>query len=208
MLHPITRRELWYAQLTLLVAIILQLSLSSELRVGPKYLVAGLELLLVFAIGFTAPRRHSSSASIHKVVSTLLIALVSIANAGQLGLLIKNLVHGSSLPGKTLLAGAFAIFITNIIMFGLWYWELDSPGLSGRHKPDKDHFLFPQEEKSTDWDPSFLDYLYVSLTNSTAFSPTDSMPLTHAAKALMSAQALVALLTVVLVTARAVNILG
>jgi uncharacterized membrane protein len=123
-------------------------------------------------------------------------------------MLINALIHGSSgLPGKSLLAGAFAIFITNIIVFGLWYWELDSPGLSGRHKASADHFQFPNRPNSS-WRPLFFDYLYVSLTNSTAFSPTDTMPLTHAAKALMSAQALIALLTVVLVTARAVNILG
>lgn len=209
MLHPITRRELWHAQITILIAVILQLSLSSQLRVGPQYLVAGLEIILVFAIGFTAPRRHRTTATPHRIFSTLLIALVSIANAGQLGLLIKNLVHGSGLPGKTLLAGALAIFITNIIMFGLWFWELDSPGLSGRHNEDMKHLQFPQEQdKQTQWEPSFFDYLYVSLTNSTAFSPTDTMPLTHAAKSLMSVQALISLLTVVLVTARAVNILG
>ncbi len=93
-------------------------------------------------------------------------------------------------------------------MFGLWYWELDSPGLSGRHKEDE-HFQFPQEEhKESHWHPTFFDYLYVSLTNGTAFSPTDTMPLTHIAKALMSIQALISLITVVLVTARAVNILG
>lgn len=207
-MHPIARKELWHAQLTLLAAIALQLSIASSLRVGPKYLVAGLELLLVFAIGFTAPRRHRTTQTPHKVFSTLLIALVSIANAGQLALLIKALVTGSTLPGKTLLLGAMAIFLTNIIMFGLWFWELDSPGLSGHHRRENEHLLFPQESAEENWDPTFFDYLYVSITNGTAFSPTDTLPLTHAAKFLMSVQALISLLTVVLVTARAVNILG
>lgn len=211
MTHPISRTELWHAQVTLLAAIVLQLTLTSSLRVGSKYSVALLELLLVFAIGFTAPRRHTTAVSIHKALSTILIALVSIANAWQLGLLIKALVHGTHLPGTTLLTGAMAIFLTNIIMFALWYWELDSPGLSGRHNFSKDvHLQFPQMSNRTEvsWRPTFFDYLYVSITNSTAFSPTDTMPLTHVAKSLMSIQALISLLTVVLVTARAVNILG
>jgi hypothetical protein len=210
MMHPITRSELWHAQGAILLAIILQLSLSDTLRVGPHFLVAGLELLLVFGIGFTAPRRHKGAEVPHRTISVLLIGLVSMANAGQLALLIRALVNGTTLPGKSLLTGALAIFLTNIIMFGLWYWELDSPGLSGRRKDDsEDHFLFPQNQlKDDSWQPRFSDYLYTSLTNSTAFSPTDTLPLTHSAKVLMSAQALISLLTVVLVTARAVNILG
>jgi uncharacterized membrane protein len=209
MMHPISRSELWHAQAAILLAIILQLTVAEPLRVGPKFLVAALELILVFGISYTGPRRHQESAETHLTISVLLIGLVSLANAAELGLLIKNLVNGTHLPGKSLLSGALAIFITNIIMFGLWYWELGSPGLSGRHKANADqHFQFPQTASSTSWLPRFSDYLYVSLTNATAFSPTDTMPLTHAAKALMSVQALISLLTVVLVTARAVNILG
>jgi uncharacterized membrane protein len=204
-MHPIDRKELWIAELTLIVAIALQLSLSSKLQLGPKYLVASLLLLLVIAVAFTAPKRHIGKAASNITFATLLIGLVSAANAGELALLINALIHDSTVPGKSLLSGAFAIFLTNIIVFGLWYWELDSPGLSGRHKKADDHFQFPQ---SSPWRPQFFDYLYVSLTNSTAFSPTDTLPLTHVAKALMSAQALIALLTVVLVTARAVNIIG
>lgn len=209
-MKPITKNELWHAQITLLLAIFLQLTLSNSLRLGPRYLIAGLELLLVFAFGFTAPRRHNNTESLHKVLSTIFIFLVSLANAVQLGFLTRALIDGSSLPGKTLLSDAIAIFLTNIIVFGLWYWELDSPGLSGTRSKAKTHLQFPQSisEKHEAWRPTFFDYLYLSITNSTAFSPTDTMPLTHIAKALMSAQALVALLTVVLVTARAVNILG
>lgn len=208
-MHPIERNELWHAQAAIFIAILLQLTLSDSLRVGPKFLVAGLELLLVLGVGYTGPRRHKETATTHRTISVLLIGLVSMANAGQLALLIRALINGSNLPGKSLLTGALAIFLTNIIMFGLWYWELGSPGLSGHHEGDGDkHFLFPPNPNNRDWRPTFSDYLYVSLTNGTAFSPTDTMPLTHAAKTLMSAQALISLLTVVLVTARAVNILG
>ena len=151
--------------------------------------------LLVFVIGFTAPRRHSTSATVNKIFSTLLIALVSIANAGQLALLIKTCLAAiPTCPAGRCLTGALAIFITNIIMFGLWYWELDSPGLSGRvHRGKYLHFQFPQlgeNKEKSGWLPNFFDYLYVSITNSTAFSPTDTLPLTHTAKSLMSIQAL------------------
>lgn len=206
-MRPINRKELWIAELTLVIAAILQLTISDKLRIGPKYLVSALLLLLIFGVAFTAPRRHIGKGRSHITVATLLIFIVSVANAGELGLLVNALIHNSDIPGKSLLAGALAIFLTNIIVFGLWYWELDSPGLSGRHKKDRSNFQFPQGNNQQ-WDPLFFDYLYVSLTNSTAFSPTDTMPLTHAAKVLMSAQALIALITVVLVTARAVNILG
>jgi len=207
-MHPIDRKELWHAEATLIIGIILQLTISKKLMIGPKYTVAFLISLLVLAVAFTAPRRHIGKATSHITIATLLIALVSIANAGELALLTNALIHGSDIPGKSLLSGAFAIFLTNIIVFGLWYWELDSPGLSGRHKKADDHFQFPQTDQPSQWEPRFTDYLYTSLTNSTAFSPTDTMPLTHVAKLLMSAQALIALITVVLVTARAVNILG
>ncbi|MDB5161167.1 MAG: putative rane protein [Candidatus Saccharibacteria bacterium] len=207
-MHPINRRELWQGELALVLAIILQFTLSPKLQLGPKYGVSFLLLLLVIAVAFTAPRRHIGKAKYHVTLSTLLIGLVSIANAAELAMLTGALIHGSSsIPGKDLLRGALAVFLTNIIVFGLWYWELDSPGLSGRRKRDKDDFQFPQSGRGN-WRPMFFDYIYTSMTNSTAFSPTDTMPLTHAAKLLMSLQALISLLTVVLVTARAVNILG
>jgi hypothetical protein len=208
MMHPIGRRELWIAELTLLAAALLQLTISDRLRLGPKYMIAGLLFLLSITIAFTAPRRHLGKGTPHVTISLLLIAIVTLANAGELITLINALIHSSDIPGKALLNGAMAIFLTNIIVFGLLYWELDSPGLSGRRKRSTDDFQFPQESNNSGWQPAFFDYLFVSITNSTAFSPTDTMPLTHTAKALMSVQALIALLTVVLVTARAVNILG
>jgi uncharacterized membrane protein len=208
-MKPIARNELWHAQIVLLFAAALQLTIPNELRLGPKYLVASLVLVLIFAIAFTGPKRHLGKGTTHATISTMLIGLVSLANAVQLGLLTKTLIQGADLPGKSLLAGALAIFLTNIIVFGLWYWELDSPGLSGRHDKSRDQqFQFPQQQNDPHWNPTFFDYLYVAITNGTAFSPTDTMPLTHFAKSLMSIQALISLVTVVLVTARAVNILS
>jgi len=105
------------------------------------------------------------------------------------------------------------IWLTNVIVFGLWYWEVDRGGPRVRCRPDHEEpdFLFPQmvtpDAARPRWTPTFLDYLYVSFTNATAFSPTDTMPLTLTAKAVMAVQEVAALATIGLVFARAVNIL-
>jgi uncharacterized membrane protein len=213
MMHPIGRKELWHAQLVVLLAVILQFTIPHELRWGDKYTIAVIELVLVACIGVTAPKRHISFKNFNRTVAVLLIALLSFANISSLVLVINGLLNGSQVPGKHLVGAAFAIFVTNIIVFGLWYWELDSPGLTGVKKHDaKPKFDFPQLEsklkEAEGWEPTFFDYLYVSITNASAFSPTDTLPFTHSVKAIMSTQALISLLTVVLVTARAVNILG
>jgi len=213
MMHPIGRKELWHAQLVLLLAVLLQFSVPSHLRFGDKYTIAIIELILVGGIGITAPKRHISFKGFNRTIAVLLIAVVSFANLSSLALVVNGLLNGSQVPGKQLVVAAFSIFITNIIAFSLWYWELDSPGLTGVKKHDAGpRFDFPQMEsklkESEGWEPTFFDYLYLSITNASAFSPTDTMPLTHFVKGLMSIQALISLLVVVLVTARAVNILG
>lgn len=204
---------MWHAQLVLLLAVVLQFTIPHELRVGSRYWIAAVELILIACIGITAPKRHLSYKGFNRTIAVLLIAIVSLANITSLALVINGLLNGSDVPGKILVEAAFAIFITNIIAFGLWYWELDSPGLTGVKKHDKaPRFLFPnmtdEITRIEKWEPTFFDYLYLSITNASAFSPTDTLPLTHFAKAVMSCQALISLLTVVLVTARAVNILG
>ena len=211
--QPLRPRELIQAQIALLLAIALQVSLNKKLVIGPRYVVAILELILVFGIGVTAPLRHSFGARLRRDFSLALIALVSFANAVSMFLVARDLIQGSVVNGRELIFAAFAIFVTNIIIFSLWYWEIDSPGLTGVHKHAAEpKFLFPDMQykvkETKGWQPAYFDYLYLSTTNSTAFSPTDTMPLTHSAKLLMGLQAFIALVAVVLVTARAVNILG
>jgi uncharacterized membrane protein len=211
--HPVRPREMVQAQVALLLAIALQVSLNKKLVIGPRYVVAVLELILVFGIGVTAPLRHSLGARLRRDFSLALIALVTLANAVSMVLVARDLIQGSGIGGRELIFAAFAIFVTNIIIFSLWYWEVDSPGLTGLYKHDAaPKFLFPDMQykvkETKDWEPAYFDYLYLSTTNSTAFSPTDTMPLTHTAKLLMGIQAFIALVAVVLVTARAVNILG
>ena len=145
-----------------------------------------------------------------------LLALVWIFNVLGLVVLVVSLVahSGVQITGRQLLFGGGAVWFTNAIAFGLAFWELDCGGPLARAlatAPRKPDFQFPQDENPElareGWAPRLWDYFYVSLTNSTAFSPTDAMPLTRPAKTLMAAEATLSALTILLIAARAVNIL-
>ncbi len=192
----------WHVLAAIAVAIGLQLLLKKELVFSSKYAVASLEVVLLLILVLP-----SIAAAAKRLFAICLIGLISIANLISLGLVVKALLAGGQQAGgHQLLLSSVAIYLTNIIVFGILYWELDNT------KVDIDDFQFPQASSDNPadkkWRPSFFDYLYVSLTNATAFSPTDTLPMTHRAKFLMSLQSLVALVTVALVAARAVNILG
>ena len=141
-----------------------------------------------------------------------LTAFVTAANIFSLGALTHYLLHHGSPNAHELVVSGMLIWLTNFLIFALWYWEIDRGGpgrrAAGHDAPD---FLFPQMTddriEPRDWRPKFIDYLYVSLTNATAFSPTDTMPLTPMAKSIMGVQSLVSLVTIGLIVSRAVNIL-
>jgi uncharacterized membrane protein len=146
-----------------------------------------------------------------------LLTLVWVFNVFGVVLLVASLVAHSAIriTGGQLLASGGAVWFTNAVAFGLAFWELDCGGpvaralAAGPRRPD---FQFPQDENPQlarqGWAPRLWDYFYVSLTNATAFSPTDAMPLTRPAKALMAAESVLSVVTVLLVAARAVNILA
>ena len=206
---------LWHIELGVIAAIALQMLLGDHLTIGPKYLIAVLELLLLVGLRLTVPATHDRASRLRRKAGLALTAIVTLANVTSLIIVCNYLINGTQqVNGKQLLLSAIAIYLTNIIVFGLWYWQLDGggPGGRGTHRPPVD-FMFPQMSASVtvteapDWRPTFTDYLFVAITNGTAFSPTDAMPLTHRAKLLMTIQALISVLTVALVAARAINIL-
>jgi uncharacterized membrane protein len=143
------------------------------------------------------------------------IALVSVANAASIILLVHLLVNGSTPSGYAapLLRAAVHMWVVNVLLFALWFWQLDGGGPLNRPicTPRDRDFLFPQHTEPAladgGWHPEFLDYLYVSFTNAAAFSPTDTMPLSRWAKMLMLVQSAISLTLAVMVVARAVNIL-
>jgi uncharacterized membrane protein len=216
--HPHEPR--WPASLAVLVALGLYVTLPNRLTIGPTWLFPLLTILLLAPLSFVAPHRHGQEPSWQRAVAIGLIALINAANVASLGLLIYALLHGTKAEGQQLLVAAVELWLTNVIVFALWYWEMDRGGPGARLRAtdaqDDPSFLFPQMQsaaysstaKSGVWRPAFIDYLYVAFTNATAFSPTDTMPLTPWAKLLMLIQSLASLLIVALVAARAVNILS
>jgi uncharacterized membrane protein len=211
---PAPPRSYWPARVAVLVAMALYLLLPDRLIPGPRFVVPVLEFVVLVALTVFVPHRTTVDAPARRILAVLLIGLLTAANIINLALLISQLLKGGVQMGRELIISSIAIWLTNVIVFALWYWELDRGGPFERHQalhrePD---FLFPQMSTPgagrPNWAPRFVDYLYVSLTNATAFSPTDTMPLTLTAKSLMGLQAIASLLTVAIVAARAVNILS
>jgi len=189
----------WPAAAAVVAASGLQMALPRWLSFGPHW------LLPIGQIGSTLLRTGG----------LVLAGLLSLANAASAVLLVRDLTHSS--PARSaaalLLAGG-SIWAANVLIFALWYWELDRGGPADRcHAvrmyPD---FLFPQMQQPdvapSDWKPSFTDYLYLSFTNAISFAASDITPLTRWAKAMMMLQSAVSVAAIVLVIARAVNIIG
>jgi uncharacterized membrane protein len=204
----------WPAQLTVLAAIALQLLLPARLAAGPHWLLPALEGALLIGLSLATPRQLEHEHTVRRRTALSITAIVTIANIYSLSALTHYLLHHDVNKGRELITSGVLIWLTNFLIFALWYWEIDRGG-PGRRAAGHDgapDFLFPQMSddriEPLHWRPKFMDYLYVSLTNATAFSPTDTMPLTGMAKGVMGIQALVSLVTIGLIVSRAVNILG
>jgi hypothetical protein len=215
------------AAVAILVAIALYAALPNRLVIGPRFLVPALELALLIPVLLVNPGRMTREDAWLRWLSIGLLGVIAATNTSALGLLLHELLTAKSKGlGNTLILGAAQVWATNIMLYGLAYWELDRGGPVVRTQHPRDQlpladFRFPQDEDDdavtevakrsaakSGWVPGFVDYLYVSVTNSTAFSPTDTMPLSARAKLLMTAQGVSALVTMVLVIARGVNALG
>jgi uncharacterized membrane protein len=186
--------------------------LPERLSLGPGVIFPIVAVLGVLPLTVADAQGRSHPAL--RMLALMLLGFTAAANGASLILLVRELLaRNAHMSGRQLLAGALTVWLANVIVFALWYWELDRGGprrreADGGGTPD---FLFPQmtdaKEIMPGWQPAFSDYLYFSSTNATAFSPTDTLPITGIAKLLMSSQSLSSFVLVVLVTARAVNIL-
>jgi uncharacterized membrane protein len=203
----------WPAQATVLGAIVLQLTLPERLTVGPTWLLPALEGLLLVGLTLATPNKLEHHHPRRRQLAVAMIAFVSAANIVSLVALSKHLLHHHVTKGHELIVAGIVIWLTNFLIFALWYWEIDrgGPGTRGAGEDGPPDFLFPQMSddriEPRNWRPQFVDYLYVSLTNATAFSPTDTMPLSPMAKVVMGVQSIVSLVTLGLIVSRAVNIL-
>jgi hypothetical protein len=205
----------WHAQLTMLFAMVLQLLLPDRFVFGSRYILLGVEALLLIAMSFTTPKERIFRSISRRINVFLLIGFTGIANGYALVELANKLLQSGRVNnGRALILAAVNIYLTNLVVFGLWYWEMDGGGPGQRAKAANYEydFLFPQNQNEAyahpRWQPTFIDYLYVSSTNAMAFSPTDTLPLSRRAKLLMFVQSTIALVTIGLVAARAVNILN
>jgi uncharacterized membrane protein len=205
----------WPALLAVLAAIALQLVLPENVirGLGNRVLIPSFEGVLLIVLLIANPGRISTEQLRLRAVGLVLIALTTVVNVVSLTELIHALLYNAKTAGRPLVYASVPIWLTNVIVFGLWYWELDRGGPAARRvaKHRRPDFLFPQMStpgSAPEWGPTFLDYIYTSFTNATAFSPTDTMPLTAWAKLLMMVQSLASLLTVAVVISRAVNILS
>jgi uncharacterized membrane protein len=204
----------WPAAAAVVAVIVVQLALPATLTFGSRYLLPALEAALLVVIVGTNRNQLTVRSVDMRYVSLALIAVMAAANLLSLGLLVNALLTGSETSGRLLILAALGIWLTNVVVFALVFWELDRRGAHARSTGNGGDYelLFPQmtlpEPRFAAWLPIFGDYLYVSFTNSTAFSPTDTMPLSSRIKMAMLAQSLLSLVTIGLVGARAVNILG
>ena len=206
-----------------LVAAALYGLLPDTLIIGPRLVIPTLEVALIGAVLLTHPTRSDRHTRRSRILSLTLIGLLALTNMASLLLLIDQLLTSQSSHAKMLLLAAGEVWLTNVIVFASAFWELDRGGPVRRTRQDRNQlpaadFRFTQDEDAdtapetrrgssqvSDWVPSFVDYLYVSLTNSSAFSPTDSMPLSARAKILMGIESTAALITSILVIAKGVG---
>jgi len=211
--------------IAVVVAAVAYALLPDSLLFVPRFVIPAVEAVLLVALVTTNPVRMIRESRWSRVASVCLVGVVILTNLVALGFLVHSLVEPNT-KGLTLLIAGMQVWLTNVIGFGLLYWELDRGGPVVRRRARRDQlpaadWRFSQDEDDdavvevaatssvkSGWIPIFLDYLYMSVTNSTAFSPTDTMPLTNRAKIFMAIQATAALLTSLLIIARAVGALG
>jgi hypothetical protein len=216
--------------LALLASAALYATLPGRFVVGPsagifaaaRWVVPALTVILLLALVATVPHGRVARAvgvQAHglrlgrRVAVLTLTAIVSAANAAAILLLVRLLVRGAHADARLLLRAGIHMWCLNVLVFALWFWELDNGGPAARRTAGREgrDFLFVQQaspdETDPEWRPLFMDYLYLSFTNATAFSPTDTMPLSRWAKTLMLVEAAASLVLALMVAARAINIL-
>jgi hypothetical protein len=206
---------LWPEHLAVLAVILLSLTLPDDLTVGPTWMLPSIEAVLFAALVATTPRRRRQETPRRRGLRIGLVSLMSAGTAASLFFLASLSVETHRVSGQALLGGGTVLWLIAVILFGLWYWEMDRGGPLKRadHEDSRLDFVFPQMQDPRwapeEWRPHFPDFLYLSMVNAATFGPPEShFPLTGVAKLMLSLQSLAALATDTLIVARAVNLLG
>jgi hypothetical protein len=212
---PHARR--WPASLAVLLVVALQVASPTQVVPGWWPALVTLEVLLLVPLVVANPLKLRYDAPWHRMTGIVLAVVLLAVNAVRLTQLVVLLVDGQAMRADALIGGGALIWLTNVVATAVALWELDQGGPFARdpgsaRAPDRPDLLFPQTAGAPGWDaagwrPSFLDYVFVAFTAATAFSPTDTMPLSHRAKLLFILAASVSLLTIAVIAGRAVNVL-
>lgn len=207
----------WPASLTVLVVLVLQFALPRQMGGWLRWVLPAIEVALLIPLLVTNPLTLRRDSPQLRIAAVALAAVMATANALSLLLLVIQLLHHEWDDPTLLVQAGMLIWLTNVAAVSVGLWELDRGGpfaRDPRHErdPDRPDLLFPQMTGVPGWDadrwrPGFADYLFVAFTSATAFSPTDTLPLSVRAKLLMSLAAGVSLVTVGVLLARAVNVL-
>lgn len=198
-----------------LATAVLRDRLPADLRLhDASWLLGVLVAAMLVALMIGDPGRIDRQATWLRVLTDVLIASITVANGASAVRMVAGIVdqHPFTNDAQTLLAAGGAIWLTNVIAFALWYWDLDRGGAAARaHGEGSPAFVFPEmnytQYVDADWYPKFVDYLHLSFTTATAFSPTDVSAIRPWAKLLMMTEEAISLVVALLVIARAVNIL-
>lgn len=201
----------WPAGLALLFCTALYVALPGRLVVGPKWLLPVLIILPLIPLSARKHHHPDESPWVRRTIIAML-AVITIANITSVGLLVDKLLSSNVSQGRSLIVSAVAIWLTNVIIYGIWFWEIDGGGPHMRAGGDVPvDIQFPQLENPSlapaNWYPRFYDYLYTAFANGTSFAPADAMPLTFRIKVLFATESMVSLIAITLLAARAVNIL-
>jgi hypothetical protein len=223
--------DAWLARGAVLLIVALQVGFVNDLSVGPWWLAPAIELALLIplSIGTVWTQRSLNRAETDETwslvrnkrrfvrrLATILTAFSTLINFVALILLMRAIIDGHAGTGRTLLLDSVNIWVTNVVVFALWYWILDRGGPSSRGlvPSNERDFLFTQQQVNDQsdvfagWLPGFVDYIFLAFTNATAFSPADTFPLTTRAKLLMMTESIISLVTIAVVASRAVGILN
>ena len=211
---PIRLEARWPIMVAIAVILTITAVRPSDLRIAPRWVLPAFEAILLLLLVTGHPARLTRRAAGLRALSIGVVAVVLVDTLAATVRLVDVLIHGGNATNSAdkLLAAGALVWGANVIAFALLYWLMDSGGPATRthHPRTYPDFAFPQqlspELAPPDWRPQFLDYLYLSLTSSAAFSPTDVMPLVPWAKIAMAGQSLISIAVLGLVIARAVNV--
>jgi len=216
----------WHASLAVIAVLILYITLPPKLEFGPVWLFPVLVLVVLIPLLIFSPSRHQETPT-QRAFSIGLIAIVNFFNLISVVRLITDILHAHvagahQATGQELFVAGAQVWVTNILVYAMWFWEIDGGGPESRAHASTAmefahaDFLFPQmlapDERivcvEKTWKPLFLDYLYVAFTNALAFSPTDAMPTSRTAKMFMLCEAITSFATIAIVVSRGIGIIS